>query len=72
MQEQPVTLGDVIDQFREVFGTWQMVAHSECRRSCSISAPGSAISPTGSGWMPPMRTTAIRSLRRGVSGDPAD
>ena len=24
------------------------------------------------GWMPPMRTTAIAELRRGVSGDPAD
>jgi uncharacterized protein YbjT (DUF2867 family) len=29
MQEQPVTLGDVIDQFRAVFGTGRMVAHRD-------------------------------------------
>ena len=71
MQPQPITLGGVIDQFRWSFGT---VAHgraSRCRRSCSISAPKLGDLANQLGWMPPMRSTAIAELRRGVTGDPA-
>ena len=70
MQEQPVTLGDVIDQFREVFGTgrwWRIVMPT------FLLDLGARLGDITSllGWMPPMRTTAIAELRRGVNGDPA-
>ncbi|MBT1511400.1 NAD(P)H-binding protein [Bradyrhizobium sp. SRL28] len=70
MQEQPVTLGDVIDQFREVFGTgrwWRIVMPT------FLLDLGARLGDLTSllGWMPPMRTTAIAELRRGVNGDPA-
>ena len=71
MQPQPVTLGDVIDQFREVFGTgrwWRIVMPT------FLLDFGARLGDLANklGWMPPMRTTAIAELRRGVSGDPAD
>jgi uncharacterized protein YbjT (DUF2867 family) len=71
MQEQPVTLGDVIDQFREVFGTgrwWRVVMPT------FLLDLGARLGDLANqlGWMPPMRTTAIAELRRGVSGDPTD
>jgi uncharacterized protein YbjT (DUF2867 family) len=71
MQEQPVTLGEVIDQFREVFGTgrwWRIVMPA------FLLDLGARLGDLANrfGWMPPMRTTAIAELRRGVSGDPAD
>jgi uncharacterized protein YbjT (DUF2867 family) len=70
MQPQPVTLGGVIEQFRGSFGT------ASSRR---IALPtfmldlGAKLGDFASwlGWMPPMRTTAISELRRGVSGDPS-
>ncbi|OCK57558.1 SDR family oxidoreductase [Bradyrhizobium sp. LMTR 3] len=70
MQEQPVTLGDVIDQFREVFGTgrwWRIVMPA------FLLDLGARLGDLASllGWTPPMRTTAIAELRRGVSGSPA-
>src|SRR5882724_2219038 len=69
MQEQPVTLGDVIDQFREVFGTgrwWRIVMPT------FLLDLGARLGDLANrlGWMPPMRTTAIAELRRGVTGDP--
>ena len=70
MQEQPVTLGDVIDQFREVFGTgrwWRIVMP---RFLLDLGARFGDLTSL-LGWMPPMRTTAIAELRRGVDGDPA-
>jgi DoxX-like family len=71
MQEQPVTLGDVIDQFREVFGTirWRRLA-----MPAFLLDLGARLGDLSSllGWVPPMRTTAIAELRRGVSGSPAD
>jgi uncharacterized protein YbjT (DUF2867 family) len=70
MQPQPVTLGDVIDQFREVLGTskWRRIA-----MPTFLIDFGARLGDLASklGWMPPMRTTAIAELRRGVSGDPA-
>ncbi len=69
MQEQPVTLGDVIDQFREVFGTgrWRRIV-----MPVFLLDLGARLGDLTSlfGWMPPMRTTAIAELRRGVNGDP--
>ncbi len=70
MQPQPITLGGVIEQFRRSFGTVNMPR---------IAAPaflidlGAKLGDLASrlGWMPPMRSTAIAELRRGVRGDPS-
>ena len=70
MQPQPITLGNVIDQFRWSFGTSRMPR---------ITLPGFLLDLGANagdlanrlGWMPPMRSTAIAELRRGVTGDPA-
>ncbi len=70
MQPQPVTLGGVIDQFRWSFGT---------AKDFRIAPPaflidlGARLGDLSSrlGWMPPLRSTAIAELRRGVTGDPA-
>ena len=69
MQPQPVTLGGVVEQFRVCFGT------ANIRR---VALPafmldlGARLGDLANrlGWMPPMRTTAIAELRRGVTGDP--
>jgi hypothetical protein len=61
----------VIDQFREVFGTirWRRMA-----MPVFLLDLGARLGDLSSllGWVPPMRTTAIAELRRGVSGSPAD
>lgn len=70
MQQQPITLGEVIDAFRRSFGT---------EKSPRIPVPAfllglgvmSADLVSWLGWMPPMRRTAITELRRGVCGDPS-
>src|SRR5262249_2507635 len=70
MQEQPVTLGGVVEQFRRALGTveWPRIA-----MPAFLLDLGARLGDLASqlGWMPPMRTTAIAELRRGVSGDPA-
>ena len=70
MQPQKTSLDGVIAQFRFAFGTakWPRV-----------TMPGFLLDIGGRcgdlvswlGWMPPMRSTAIAELRRGVTGDPA-
>jgi len=69
MQEQPVTLGGVVEQFRRAFGTgeWPRIA-----MPALLLDLGATLGDLANllGWMPPMRTTAIAELRRGVSGDP--
>ncbi len=70
MQVRPVTLGEVIDAFRRPLGT---------SGSPRIPVPaflldlGVLLADLVSwlGWKPPMRSTAIAELRRGVSGDPS-
>jgi uncharacterized protein YbjT (DUF2867 family) len=69
MQPQPVTLARVIEQFRYALGSADL---------WRIRLPGFMLGLGGKlgdltsllGWMPPMRTTAIAELRRGVTGDP--
>lgn len=69
MQAEPVTMAGVIKQFRVTFGTagWPRVAMPS-----SALDLGARIGDLANhlGWMPPMRTTAIAELRRGVTGDP--
>ena len=70
MQPQKISLGGVIDQFRFAFGT----AHwTRIRMPAFLLDLGAWLGDLASrlGWMPPMRSTAIAELRRGVAGDPA-
>lgn len=71
MQQEPVTLGGVIDQFRGAFG---MRGWPRVRMPALLLDLGAKLGDLANlfGWMPPMRTTAIAELRRGVRGDPAD
>jgi uncharacterized protein YbjT (DUF2867 family) len=70
MQSEPVTMAGVIEQFRLALGTagWPHLAMP----SFTLDL-GATIGDLANylGWMPPMRTTAIVELRRGVTGDPS-
>ncbi|MCP3372804.1 SDR family oxidoreductase [Bradyrhizobium cajani] len=70
MQAGPVTMAGVVKQFRLAFGTagWPHVAMPSF-----LLDLGAKIGDFASylGWMPPMRSTAIAELRRGVRGDPS-
>jgi hypothetical protein len=69
MQPQPATLGGVIEQFRRSFGTADM---PRITPPAVMRGLGAKLGDFSSwlGLMPPMRTTAITELRRGVTGDP--
>jgi uncharacterized protein YbjT (DUF2867 family) len=69
MQPQQISLGGVIDQFRFAFGTARM---PRVTLPCFMLDLGARCGDLVNrlGWMPPMRTTAIAELRRGVRGDP--
>ncbi|OPZ00939.1 nucleoside-diphosphate sugar epimerase [Bradyrhizobium sacchari] len=70
MQVEPVTMAGVIKQFRLAFGTagWSRIAMPTFMLDL-----GAKLGDVASylGWMPPMRSTAIAELRRGVRGDPS-
>lgn len=70
MQPQKISLGGMIDQFRFAFGTanWTRI-----RMPAFLLDLGARLGDLVArlGWMPPMRSTAIAELRRGVTGDPA-
>src|ERR1700761_6136969 len=69
MQKQPVTLGDVIEQFRRSFGTMNYPRITLPALMLNLGVRlGDIVSRLG--WMSPIRTTAMAELRRGVSGDP--
>ncbi|MGY4510633.1 DoxX-like family protein [Bradyrhizobium sp. USDA 3650] len=70
MQVEPITMAGVIEQFRIAFGTagWLRVAMPSLL--LDLGAKGGDVA-NYLGWMPPMRSTAIAELRRGVSGDPS-
>jgi uncharacterized protein YbjT (DUF2867 family) len=69
MQPQKITLGGVIEQLRWSFGT---------AKTLRVALPsllldlGARLGDLAShlGWMPPIRSTALAELRRGVAGDP--
>jgi uncharacterized protein YbjT (DUF2867 family) len=69
MQPQPATLGNVVDQFRWSFGTSRM---PRITLPAFLLDLGSRLGDLANrlGWMPPIRSTAIAELRRGVTGDP--
>jgi uncharacterized protein YbjT (DUF2867 family) len=70
MQSEPITMAGVIKQFRDAFGTsgWPHV-----RMPSFVLDLGARVGDLANflGWMPPMRSTAIVELRRGVIGDPS-
>ncbi|MCW1995155.1 uncharacterized protein YbjT (DUF2867 family) [Bradyrhizobium diazoefficiens] len=70
MLSEPVTMAGIIKQFRIAFGTagWPRVAMPTLMLDL-----GAKIGDLANylGWMPPMRSTAIAELRRGVRGDPS-
>jgi uncharacterized protein YbjT (DUF2867 family) len=70
MQKQPIALGNVIDQFRWSFGTSGL---PRITLPAFLLDLGARLGDLANrlGWMPPMRSTAIAELRRGVTGDPA-
>jgi uncharacterized protein YbjT (DUF2867 family) len=70
MQPQKVTLSGVIEQFRFGFGT---ADYPRLTMPALMLDLGARLGDLANwlGWMPPMRTTAIAELRRGVTGDPA-
>jgi uncharacterized protein YbjT (DUF2867 family) len=69
MQPQPVTLAGVIEQFRWSLGTSRQ---PRVRMPGFLLNLGAELGDLASrlGWMPPMRSTAMAELRRGVAGDP--
>jgi uncharacterized protein YbjT (DUF2867 family) len=69
MQPQSVTLGGVIEQFRRSFGTVEMPRITLPAFMLDLGAKLGDLA-SWLGWIPPMRTTAITELRRGVTGDP--
>jgi uncharacterized protein YbjT (DUF2867 family) len=70
MQTEPVTMAGVIKAFRVAFGTegWPRIAMPSFLLDLSAKL-GDVASYLG--WMPPMRSTAVAELRRGVTGDPS-
>jgi uncharacterized protein YbjT (DUF2867 family) len=70
MQTEPVTMAGVIKAFRVAFGTegWPRIAMPSF-----LLDLGAKLGDVASylGWMPPMRSTAVAELRRGVTGDPS-
>jgi len=69
MSREPTTVGDVIDAFRKQLGgpgkritlpRWLLTLGAKF---------GDLISHLG--WVPPVRSTALQEIRRGVTGDPA-
>ncbi|MBC9882775.1 SDR family oxidoreductase [Bradyrhizobium sp. INPA01-394B] len=70
MQSEPVTMAEVVKQFRLAFGTagWPHVAMPSFMLDLGARFGDLA---SALGWMSPMRSTAIAELRRGVAGDPS-
>ncbi|RZN07918.1 nucleoside-diphosphate sugar epimerase [Bradyrhizobium genosp. SA-3] len=70
MQAEPVTMAGIIKQFRHAFGTatWPRLV-----MPALLLDLGAKIGDLANhlGWMPPLRSTAIAELRRGVTGDPS-
>jgi uncharacterized protein YbjT (DUF2867 family) len=70
MQQPPITLGAVIELFRRSLGTSH---YPRIVLPAFMLDLGARLGDLASwlGWMPPIRTTAIAELRRGVRGDPS-
>ena len=69
MEEEPGTVAEVIEAFRAHGGgpTWRLAAPGFLLRLGGWAGDLSA----WLGWTPPMRSTAIQEMRRGLLGNPA-
>jgi uncharacterized protein YbjT (DUF2867 family) len=70
MQPRPVMLGGVIAQFSRALGTADMPRLKLPTFLLDLGAKAGDLASL-IGWIPPIRTTAISELRRGVRGDPS-
>jgi uncharacterized protein YbjT (DUF2867 family) len=68
MEAAPSTIGDVVDAFRDRFGG----PRARVELPFWLTSLGSWAGDLASllGWRPPIRTTALMEMRRGVAGDP--
>jgi uncharacterized protein YbjT (DUF2867 family) len=69
MEQSPGRLDDVIDHFRAHYGASAKGPHLPGWLMRLGALAGDVAG--GLGWRPPIRSTALTELRRGVSGDPA-
>jgi len=69
MQPQPITLGGVIEHFRRACGTAKAPRITLPRVLLDVGVRFGDLA-THLGWQPPLRSTALAELRRGVTGDP--
>jgi uncharacterized protein YbjT (DUF2867 family) len=70
MQPAPQTLGDVVTEFRRALG---MAGRRAVRLPGALLDAGAKLGDLAGvlGWSPPVRSTALAELRRGVRGDPS-
>lgn len=68
MERRPSTVGGVVDAFRHRFGGSNAIGRLP-RWLMAIGARAGDLS-AHLGWRPPIRSTALRELQRGVKGDP--
>jgi len=69
MQREPVTAGEVVAYFRKVLAgpkPWLTLPSLLLTMGARLGDVASWL-----GWSPPIRSTALAELRRGVAGDPA-
>lgn len=68
MEPRPGTVGDVVGAFRRSFGGPTALL----RLPAALLGLGARAGDIAAslGWRPPIRTTALQELRRGVAGDP--
>lgn len=69
MARQPTTVGEVIGAFRHHFGGPVPRVRLPSRSLTLGSRAADAVARMG--WRPPVRSTALREMRRGVSGNPS-
>jgi uncharacterized protein YbjT (DUF2867 family) len=69
MSDQPTSVGDIISGFRDRFGGPRRRMPLPSWLLSWGSLAGDAVAWLG--WMPPIRSTALTEMRRGVTGDPA-
>jgi hypothetical protein len=68
MARQPSTVADVIEAFRQRLGGPERRIGSASWLLDVTASAGDLVAWLG--WSPPIRSTALREMRRGVSGDP--
>ena len=70
MQPQKISLSGVVAQFRFAFGSKDFPRITVPKFLLDLGAKLGDLS-SWFGWMPPMRSTAIAELRRGITGNPS-